>query len=150
MANNNIASPGIYINETDQSFLPEGILQVGAAIVGPTAKGPAEVPQVVTSYAEYVAKFGESVESGSNNNQYSFFNSTAAYNFFNNGGESLLVSRVVNGDYTSATATVDTAFKLNTLSQGADQNSDSTPNAAGLLPFRIVTGKLSPPLLKKL
>ena len=38
---NEILSPGIYINETDQSFIPEGITEVGAAIVGPAAKGPA-------------------------------------------------------------------------------------------------------------
>ena len=138
MANNNIASPGIYINETDQSFLPEGVLQAGAAIVGATAKGPANVPQLVSSYAEYVAKFGELLESGSST--YSFFNTLAAYNYFNNGGETLLVSRAVNGNYTSATASVaseggGTSFKLNTFSQGADQNSTGgAEGSSGLLP----------------
>lgn len=139
MANNNIVSPGIYINETDQTFIPEGVLQAGAAIVGPTVKGPVRVPQVVTSYADYVAKFGDTIESGSST--YSFYNSTAAYNYFNNGGESLLVSRVVNGSYTSATASVDghgasvEAFQLNTIAAGADQNSAAaTANSNGLFP----------------
>lgn len=53
MANNNIVSPGIYINETDQSFIPEGIIEAGAAIVGPTVKGPVQIPTLVTSYNDY-------------------------------------------------------------------------------------------------
>jgi len=136
MANNNIVSPGIYINETDQSFIPDGIIQAGAAIVGPTVKGPVNVPQLVTSYAGYVAKFGDTIDSGSST--YSFFNSTAAYNYFNNGGESLLVSRVVRGTYTAASASVTgsgstVSFQLNTISAGADQNSSGSENSGGLL-----------------
>jgi uncharacterized protein len=145
MANNNIVSPGIYINETDQSFIPQGIIGAGAAIVGATAKGPVEVPTLVTSYNDYIAKFGGTITSGSNNGTYSFFNSTAAHSYFNNGGDSLLVSRVVKGTYTAASAEVSgstglgaagTSFKLNTISAGADQNSQasiSPANAAGLL-----------------
>jgi len=109
MANNNIVSPGIYINETDQSFIPQGIIEAGAAIVGPTSKGPVQVPTVVTSYNDYVAKFGTTITSGTvaqGQSQYSFFNSTAAYTYFNNGGSTLLVSRAVNGNYTSAQASI--------------------------------------------
>ena len=138
MANNNIVSPGIYINETDQSLIPDGVLQAGAAIVGPTVKGPVNVPQLISSYAEYVAKFGDTIDSGSST--YSFFNSTAAYNYFNNGGETLLVSRAVGSAHTSATASVEGAsstvsFELNTISAGADQNSATTvANSNGLFP----------------
>jgi len=104
MSNSNISSPGIYINEIDQSFLAESIIQVGAAIVGPTAKGPVESPTVVTSYAEYTARFGELYDTGSNS--YSFFNNAAAYNYFTNGGDAMLVTRVANGTYSEATADV--------------------------------------------
>ncbi len=134
---NEILSPGIYINETDQSFIPEGITEVGSALVGPTAKGPALIPTKVTSYADYVAKFGDLIESGGGT--YSFLANTAAYGYFNNGGSTLLVSRAVKGTYTSATsavaATTGNAFTINTISQGADQNSGNTaatPN--GTLP----------------
>ena len=138
MANNNIVSPGIYINETDQSFIPEGITEAGAAIVGPTVKGPVQVPTLVTSYNDYVAKFGDRISSGSGT--YSFFNSTAAYNYFNNGGTSLLVSRVVKGDYSEATASVDgassnQAFVLKTIAEGLEQNSAAvSANSNGLFP----------------
>ena len=104
MANNNIVSPGIYINENDQSFLPEGVIQAGAAIVGPTVKGPVERPTLVTSYNDYVSKFGDLITSGGAT--YSFFSSTAAYNYFNNGGDTLLVTRVVSGSYSNASANV--------------------------------------------
>ena len=53
-----IISPGVFTRENDQSFLPQGIGQIGAAIVGPTVKGPAFVPTVVRSFSEYEKHFG--------------------------------------------------------------------------------------------
>ena len=53
-----IVSPGVFTRENDLSFLPQGISQIGAAIVGPTEKGPAFVPTLVTSQAEYEQIFG--------------------------------------------------------------------------------------------
>ena len=137
MANNNIASPGIYFNENDQSFIPQGVIEAGGAVVGPTVKGPVNRPTLVTSYNDYVAKFGSVLESGSG--QYSFFTSTAAYNYFNNGGNTLLISRVVSGDYTSATGSVinttstSASFTINTIAQGAEQSSSGSVNSGGLL-----------------
>ena len=53
-----IISPGVFTRENDQSFLPQGVGAIGAAIVGPTVKGPAFVPTVVKSFAEYERMFG--------------------------------------------------------------------------------------------
>jgi hypothetical protein len=53
-----IVSPGVFTNEVDQSFLAGGVAQIGAAIVGPTQKGPALIPTPVRSYQEFVATFG--------------------------------------------------------------------------------------------
>jgi hypothetical protein len=53
-----IISPGVFTRENDQSFLPQGVGAIGAAIVGPTVKGPAFVPTVVKSFAEYERLFG--------------------------------------------------------------------------------------------
>lgn len=53
-----IVSPGVFTNERDLSFLPAGIAAIGAAIIGPTIKGPAFVPTVVTSFEDFIAKFG--------------------------------------------------------------------------------------------
>lgn len=53
-----IVSPGVFTNEVDQSYLAGGVARIGAAIVGPTTKGPALVPTQITSYGEFEATFG--------------------------------------------------------------------------------------------
>ena len=53
-----IISPGVFTRENDLSFLPAGVGAIGAAIVGPTVKGPAFVPTVVNSFADYERRFG--------------------------------------------------------------------------------------------
>jgi phage tail sheath protein FI len=135
-------SPGVTLNELDKSYLSGQPVQVGAAIIGPTVKGPVEVPTVVTSYSEYKNVFGDIITSGSD--VYSYFTSIAAYNYFNYGGQSLLVARVATGSYSPATSSViadDSAyvfdgyvsssyvtgggvniFEFETLSEGANQN----------------------------
>ena len=58
MASERIVSPGVFTREKDLSFLPQGIADIGAAIIGPTVKGPAFVPTQVTSFAEFENIFG--------------------------------------------------------------------------------------------
>jgi phage tail sheath protein FI len=53
-----IVSPGVFTNEKDLSFLPAGIAAIGAAIVGPTKKGPAFVPTIIENFDEFIAQFG--------------------------------------------------------------------------------------------
>lgn len=53
-----IVSPGVFTNEVDQSFLAGGVAQIGAAIVGPTVKGPALIPTQITSFGDFEAIFG--------------------------------------------------------------------------------------------
>jgi len=90
-----IVSPGVFTRENDQSFITQQPVQVGAAIVGPTVKGPVEIPTIVTSYSDYQNKFGTTFVSG--NQTYSYLTSISAYNYFQNGGTTLLVTRVVSG-----------------------------------------------------
>lgn len=131
-------SPGVVINENDQSQIAEQPVQFGAAIIGPTVKGPVETPTIVTSYSEYVNKFGTTLTSGSQN--YTYFTSISAYNYFNNGGTSLLVTRVTSGSFTPATSSiildsgsVSNVFTLETLSEGEIMNSTSTHFSDGTL-----------------
>jgi hypothetical protein len=95
-----LISPGVLALENDNSFITQQPVTVGAAIIGPTVKGPVEVPTIVTSYSDYQNKFGTTFLSGSQ--VYTYFTSIAAYNYFNNGGETLLVARVTTGSFTSA------------------------------------------------
>ena len=54
-----IVSPGVFTNEKDLSFLPAGIAAIGAAVIGPTIKGPAFIPTIIESYNDFVATFGD-------------------------------------------------------------------------------------------
>ena len=54
-----IVSPGVFTREKDLSFLPQGIAEIGAAIIGPTVKGPAFTPTQVSSFSEFKNIFGE-------------------------------------------------------------------------------------------
>ena len=132
-------SPGVAVSEIDNTFLTGQPVQAGAAIIGPTVKGPYEKPTLVTSYSDFQMLFGDSFISGGN--AYSYLTSIAAYNYFNYGGTSLLVARVATGSYTSATSsymptgssgptTGLSPFVLETISEGASMNnSGSTTNA---------------------
>jgi len=53
-----IVSPGVFTRERDLSFLPQGVSEIGAAIVGPTRKGPSFVPTVVRNFEEFESIFG--------------------------------------------------------------------------------------------
>ena len=125
-----LISPGVLARENDQSFITSQPVTVGAAIIGPTVKGPVEIPTVVTSFSDFTTKFGSTLDSGSQT--YSYLTSVSVNNYFQNGGESILVTRVVTGSFTSAKSspvlnnvTADTkngSFVLETISEGNIMN----------------------------
>ena len=53
-----IVSPGVFTRERDLSFLPAAIGEIGAAIIGPTVKGPAFEPTIIESFKEFEQVFG--------------------------------------------------------------------------------------------
>jgi phage tail sheath protein FI len=104
-----LLSPGVLTRENDQSQITQGPITAGAAIVGPTVKGPVRIPTLVTSYSDYINKFGGSFISGGASNEY--LTSISAYNYFQQGGNTLLVTRVVNGNFSSATSSVNSSIE---------------------------------------
>lgn len=54
-------SPGIFVNEVDNSQLPALPGTMGPVIIGRTERGPAMVPVQVNSFSEFVETFGEPV-----------------------------------------------------------------------------------------
>ena len=131
MAQEVLLSPGVLLNENDQSQIIQGTVTAGLSLVGPTVKGQPNIPILVTSYSDFKSKYGDAFVSASNT--YEYLTSIAAYNYFQQGGQSILVTRVVTGSYTAATTTSGTkisgstgvteTFVLETLSQGAIMNS---------------------------
>ena len=116
-----VVSPGVFTNEIDASFLPAAIGDIGAVVIGPTLKGPAMVPTVVNSMAEFEATFGTTFRSGSNYFQY--LTSHTAEQYLQNGGP-LTVVRVSNATpaeaqmfKVSGSATGDVAPNLNKIAQ---------------------------------
>jgi len=99
-----IISPGVYTRENDRSYITPAPIAAGAAFVGPTVKGPDNQPLIVTSYSDYVRKFGETFLSASNKS-YEFLTSVAVKNYFQNGGQTALITRVVSGTYSRAANT---------------------------------------------
>jgi hypothetical protein len=98
-----IISPGVYARENDISFIQPAPIAAGAAFIGPTVKGPVNQPLVVTSYSDYVRKFGETFLSASST--FEFQTSLAVKSYFQQGGQTALVTRVVSGSYTAGTST---------------------------------------------
>ncbi len=135
-----LISPGVLARENDQSFVTAQPLTRGAAIIGPTVKGPVERPTLVSSFSSFQAIFGGALQSGSG--QYTYLTSIAANQYFQNGGESLLVTRVTSGSFSPASSSYvptasagntsgDSPFILETISEGIIMNNFNTANVTG-------------------
>lgn len=133
-----LISPGVLARENDISFIAPAAIEAGAAIIGPTVKGPVEEPVKVTSYGQYQNVFGTVFTSGSTKQE--FLTSIAVKSYFNQGGTSMLVTRVVTGSFgvasntnISAADSGDAPFTLSTLGKGAIFNNvtGSTYNEVG-------------------
>jgi uncharacterized protein len=116
-----IVSPGVLAIENDQSFITQQPITAGAAIIGPTVKGKVGIPTIVTTYSEYLNVFGSTFISGSQT--YSYLTSISAYNYFNNGGTSLLVTRVVGENFEPASSSL---IPTSTAATSASANIDLT------------------------
>jgi hypothetical protein len=86
-----IVSPGVFTNEKDLYFLQTGVGGIGAALIGPTIKGPAFVPVAVSSYSDFVAQFGSLYE-------HSYLPYTAK-SYLNNAGGATIVRVLGSGGY---------------------------------------------------
>ena len=133
-----IISPGVFTRENDISFVQPAPVAAGAAFIGPTVKGPNNQPTIVTSYNDYTRKFGETFTSASNT--YEFLTSVAVKNYFSQGGQTALITKVVSGSYTAAANTWISAsigpksgsqpFIIETLGKGVTYNNATSSNHA--------------------
>ena len=126
-----IVSPGVFTSEIDATFLPAAIADIGAAVIGPTVKGPAGVPTVVENIGEFEAKFGTTFKSGSG--YYQYLTSHTVREYLKN-SNTVTVVRVLAGDFSHASSSVASegtttgaTFASGTLTISASANSN--PNA---------------------
>jgi len=140
-----LISPGVLARENDQSLVTAQPLTRGAAIVGPTVKGPVEKPTLVSSFGSFQTIFGTTLESGSQD--YTYLTSIAANNYFSQGGTSLLVTRVTNGAFEPALSTT-IQNNVEAASAGiagdiiGDYTSDGTGGTAGT--YTVAAADVSP------
>ena len=57
-------SPGVFINEIDNSFIPKQAETIGPVVIGRSQRGLALTPIKVQSYSEFVQMFGDTVPGG--------------------------------------------------------------------------------------
>ena len=132
-----LLSPGVLTRENDQSIVTQGPIVAGAAIIGPAVRGPVNVPTLVTSYSDYRSRFGTSFQSSSI--QYEYLTSISAYNYFQQGGASLLVTRVVTGSFIPASASIVSvtsavnSFELESITEGSAANAGALIGKSGSL-----------------
>ncbi len=130
-----LVSPGVLANENDQSFVTQQPVTLGAALIGPTVKGPVEDPVLVTTFSDYSNRFGTTLQSGSGT--YTPLTTLAAQNYFANGGTSLTVARTVPSAsvWTFATASILASsgsdgqihsFTLEALDKGVEFNNSGS------------------------
>jgi len=141
MATETIVSPGVLLQEIDKSFITPGTDPSGLAIIGPAVRGPIEVPTLIQNYNDYKNVFGTTLSSASN--AYEYFTSLTVKNYFQNGGSTALVTRVVDtaANWRVASSSLITAvsssddtnqpFKLETLGKGTLLNSSGPEYTGG-------------------
>ena len=93
-----IVSPGVFTREKDLSFLPQGIGEIGAALIGPTDMGPAFVPTTIRNFGEFEQIFGK--ENGD------FYVPFTAKQYLRNAGTLTIVRVLGLGGYTNGTVTL--------------------------------------------
>jgi len=81
-------SPGVYTREIDFSFYVKQISTSSCGMVGVAERGPINKPVLVTSWEQFINKFGSYVQAG--------YLAYAARAFFDNGGSVLYVNRIAH------------------------------------------------------
>ena len=54
-------SPGVFINEIDNSFIPASAPLIGPVVIGRASRGLGMQPVTVESYSDFVRMFGDTV-----------------------------------------------------------------------------------------
>ena len=133
-------SPGVFINEIDNSFIPKSPDAIGPVVIGRATRGLALQPIKVESYSDFVEMFGDTVPGGGNgdvsrdgNFQSPMYGTYAAKAFLNAGIAPLTYIRLL-GEQSSTSNTGDAAAGWKTT-VNANNNPTSNGGAYGLWVF---------------
>ena len=135
MASNNVfLSAGVFTREFDLSFLPQQIPAVGAAVIGPTVRGPAFAPTPISTYSEYIRWFGDLFTSGSGASQrmYKYLTTHCVQEYLRH-GEVMTVVRILNGNYQPAYS-----YVWNSGSYATSASTGTASYGANNMSFKLV------------
>jgi len=105
-------SPGVFINEIDNSFIPRSPTDMGPVVIGRATTGLAMQPVKVEAYSDFVSMFGETVPGNAGgdvfrnglNTQSPIYGTYAAKAFLNSGIAPLTYVRTLGGQAPDADA----------------------------------------------
>jgi len=133
-------SPGVFINEIDNSFIPRSAEAIGPVVIGRAAYGPAMEPQKVQSFSEFINLYGDTVPGNgggdvyrNGNMQAPMYGTYAAKAFLNANVAPLTYMRLLGFEHTNRTDT--DAAKAGWKTIGPDPRTDSNGGAYGLWVF---------------
>ena len=149
-------SPGVFLNEIDNSQLPNEPREIGPLFIGRAKRGPAMRPVTVDSFAEYVQLYGEPVPGGNSDDVWRNGNETTptygayASQAWLKNSSTLTYLRLLGSKHLDATSAGEAGWKLSgTVTSGmkmvstasfVEGGSASTGSAYGLF---VVPNKLS-------
>ena len=137
-------SPGVFINEIDNSFRPRSVDAIGPVVVGRATRGLGMTPVKVESYSEFVEMFGDTVPgnrggdiSRYGNQQSPMYGTYAAKAFLNANVAPLTYIRLLGTQNANATSGYAGWKTLqNPVSASNAKNVDSVGGAFGLWLFK--------------
>jgi len=122
-------SPGVFINEIDNSFIPRTPDNIGPIIVGRAQKGLAMSPTKIESYSDFVNMFGDTVPGNAGgdvyrdgNRQSPMYGTYAAKAFLNSGVAPLTYIRLLGEQSVN---------KKNTVAAKAGWQTVNSPKSGG-------------------
>ena len=127
-------SPGVFINEIDQSQLPDTPGAVGPLVIGRSRKGPADKPVTVDSFSDFVQTFGNPVPGAQGGDVWREGNLTAptyaayAAQAWLQNGSPLTFIRVLGDNSTNASAGGKAGWEVGDF---ATSGTEAEKNAAG-------------------
>ena len=130
-------SPGVFINEIDNSFLPRSPDQIGPVVIGRSAKGLAGQPTKIESYSQFVNLFGDTVPGSSGgdiyrdgNFQSPMYGTYAAKAFLNSNVAPVTYVRLL-GEQTTAGSAAGTAAAAGWSTDGSPVTASTAQTSNG-------------------
>ncbi len=119
-------SPGVFINEIDNSFRPRRAETIGPVVIGRATRGLAMQPVTVESYSDFVTQFGGTVPGNGGgdvyrdgNYQSPMYGTYAAKAFLNANVAPLTFVRLLGQQTTNSTSTGKAGWKTNAQAASA-------------------------------